>query len=59
MDAVAPPAPPPCVVLTDWERRLLDKARVLRLSQSGAKLVIEFKGQAMLLFVASPAGKVE
>lgn len=59
-DVAAPPAPvAPLPVLADWERRLLDKARLLRSTQKGAKLIVEFEGPAMRLFVTVPAGKVE
>lgn len=63
MDAAAPPivviAARQPETLQDWERRLLDKARVLRQSQKGAKLIVEFQGPAMLLYTARPDGKVE
>lgn len=58
------PAPPDVVIsapepLKEWEVRLLRQARLLRAQQKGAKLVVEFEGAAMRLFVAAPAGKVE
>jgi hypothetical protein len=50
---------PPAPALPEWERRLLEQARVLRLSQSKAKLVIEFDGDTLLMFMATPQGKTK
>ncbi len=60
----APPAPPIIViaqpeVLTEQERRVLRQLRLLRSAQKGAKLIIEYQGPALLLYVAAPAGKIE
>lgn len=44
--------------LHPWERRLLEKARVLRAGQKSAMMLVAFEGPAMNIYVMTPAGRV-
>ena len=43
----------------EWERRFLEKVRLLRQSGNGVRLYVEFQDGHMTLWVMSPAGKVK
>ncbi len=45
--------------LAEWERRLLEQVRLLRLDGKHVSLVVQFNGPVMLISVARPLGRVE
>lgn len=63
MDAVAPPivviAAQQPERLEDWERRLLDKARVLHNGAKSGMLMVKFDGQVVTFWRVLPDGRGE
>ena len=52
-------APIPAETMTEWERRLVVHARLLRAQHKSCMILVRFDGPVMTLWRVSPDGRME